>query len=207
MVSHILYMMTSRAIEDLNPFSSESADSDSTKIYSHPAIDVDDLDASSLLKLDPKFDVLEEPENLFLVENKDHKLVFLYIKDDIIHERDCLSGEIGFCYDLSVISNITIAKDNPLAIIMCFDSRVQSKKLARYVFENKQALDDFKSNYCTPSLNRRKKKLSNQQKKFSCLKCGYSRILGDKEPCNSNECPKCSSVFTYLSSTTSTSSS
>lgn len=146
---------------------------------------------------DATFAFFEEPENLFLVENKDNKFVFVYVKDFVIHERDCISGESGLSYDLDLLSNAVYPKDTPMEVHLFFDSRIQCKKQARYIFDDSQAFDEFKSNYISPSLVRRKQELSKRRKKLDCLKCGYSHNFSEKETC-SNKCPRCSSVFTYF---------
>ncbi|XP_053211263.1 uncharacterized protein LOC128394914 [Panonychus citri] len=142
---------------------------------------------------------VENPDDMYLVENKEGKTVFLFVKDNIIHEKDSVTGDVWINHDLGVITN-AIFPDNgskSLEIKLSFDSRVQSKKEARYSFENQSSFKLFKEQFVQPAINRRAKQLSQGKRKFECLKCGFSEIASQSHEKN-NSCPQCSSIFTFF---------
>ncbi|XP_015781982.1 uncharacterized protein LOC107359904 isoform X1 [Tetranychus urticae] len=144
---------------------------------------------------------VENSEDMFLVENKESKTVFLFVKDNIIHEKDCVTGDVKVDHDLGVISNAIFpeAGSKSLEMKLFFDSRVQSKKEARYTFEDQESFDSFKKRFIQPSLTQRAKTLLQGRRRFECLKCGFSEVAGQMHE-KDNSCPQCSSVFTFFTS-------
>ncbi|RWS31903.1 serine/threonine-protein kinase 11-interacting protein-like isoform X1 [Leptotrombidium deliense] len=138
-------------------------------------------------------DDVDNDDNMFLVERKygdtDSATVFLFVKNGIITEKNCLTGKNLNNFDLSVITSAEYTNDDNLTLKMNFDSRILAKQEVMYTFENEDVLKEFKQTYLLPCILKRKEELFLKQKFYECLKCGLNKLSENIL----QKCPKCGS--------------
>jgi len=162
--------------------------------------DIEVIKDESKLDLNWTDDDTANIESMFLVETKEKKSVFLFIKDDIIYEKDCFTGDVRTSHDLNILSNAEFFDDISLTLKLFFDSRVKNKKEVIYTFEDEQSFNNFKKKYISPSIVKRNFQLSLKSEPafrlMQCLKCNFKQVSENDQ---SKVCPQCGSQYTFIS--------
>jgi DNA-directed RNA polymerase subunit RPC12/RpoP len=167
----------------------EYLDNNRTKDNSNFSND-DDIEILAEEKTEWSRGELENDMNIILVECPETKeTIFVYVReeDGIIFEKDCVTGKVLRTYDLKVLTSVEIINNSMLRL--SFDSRVDSKRERKYLFDSIDSCHSFNDNFIIPWLSHGKRQSFSEEILYECLKCGLNKM----SQILINSCPKCGS--------------